>query len=92
MEQEWNTHTVELGKTRVTKRFRSWSRGEPEREWRTLTLLARYAPGLAPVPVCAELTGDSPTVIMSRVPGTPLRGSRLDRDQTSAVASAAMRL
>jgi hypothetical protein len=56
----------------VIKRFRSWSQGEHEREWRALTLLAEYAPGLAPLPVKADLAGDPPTVVMSRLEGAPL--------------------
>ncbi|HEU0285906.1 MAG TPA: hypothetical protein VFR22_02610, partial [Nocardioidaceae bacterium] len=35
----------------VVKRFRSWDRGEPDREWRGLSLLQTYAPGLAPEPI-----------------------------------------
>ncbi|WP_327298212.1 MULTISPECIES: hypothetical protein [unclassified Streptomyces] len=48
------THTIGIGPTTVVKRFRSW-----DREWQTLTLLARYAPGLAPVPL--ERTAAPPT-------------------------------
>lgn len=79
------THLVECGTTRVTKKFRSWGRAEPEREWRTLRLLATYAPGLAPQPLCADVSADPPTVVMSRLPGvplpstgTPIAGVRLD--------------
>ncbi|MEU7486371.1 hypothetical protein [Streptomyces sp. NPDC042319] len=41
-------HVLTLGPDRVTKRFTSWDRGAHEREWRGPTLLAEYAPGLAP--------------------------------------------
>ena len=49
----------------VVKRFRSWSRSEPVREWTALTLLAESAPGLAPSPVHADLGGHPPTLTMS---------------------------
>jgi hypothetical protein len=44
------THAVDVDPSRsvVTKRYRSWHRREPEREWAALTLLAEYAPGLLP--------------------------------------------
>ena len=55
------THEVRLDPVSgdVVKRFRSWSRGEPVREWTALTLLAELAPRLAPLPVSADLSGDS---------------------------------
>ena len=56
------THEVCIDKDRrqVVKRFRSWDRGEPAREWAALTLLAESAPGLAPAPLRADLDGDPP--------------------------------
>jgi hypothetical protein len=39
----------------VVKSFLQAHRGEPEREWRALTLLAEHAPGLAPEPIRADL-------------------------------------
>ena len=39
--------------------------GEPVREWTALSLLDRFAPGLAPAPVSAELDSDFPVVMMS---------------------------
>jgi aminoglycoside phosphotransferase (APT) family kinase protein len=71
------THDVELGAL-VVKRYRSEAHDEPRREWRALTLLAEYAPGLAPEPVRAGLTADPPVVVMTRLEGAPLRGRRLD--------------
>lgn len=82
-------HTVDIGRTTVVKRFRSWERGEPEREWRTLALLARHAPGLAPVPV--ERTAAPPTITMTRVPGTPLRGTQVGPEQLEPLAAALTR-
>lgn len=80
------THDLELGPSLVVKRFRSYARGEHLREWRGLRLLARFAPGLAPRPVAADLDGDPPWVSMSRVPGVPSVG------RLPAVAAALERL
>lgn len=68
------THEVCIDQDRrvVVKRFRSWERGEPAREWAALTLLAGSAPGLAPAPVRADLDADPPAIVMSWLPGVPL--------------------
>jgi Ser/Thr protein kinase RdoA (MazF antagonist) len=68
----FTTHLVDIGGDEVVKRFRSWDRGEHRREWQALTLLASYAPDLAPAPLSADLTSVPPQVRMSRVPGLPL--------------------
>ena len=59
-----DTHEVRIDRTcgLVVKRFRSARRGEPVREWTALSLLARFAPGLAPAPVSADLDCDFPVV------------------------------
>ena len=75
----FTTHLVAIGEDEVVKRFRSWDRGEHLREWQALTLLASYAPDLAPAPLSADLTSVPPQVRMSRVPGLPLDGLALDR-------------
>ncbi|MFI9559746.1 phosphotransferase family protein [Nonomuraea endophytica] len=67
-----STHTIELGPGVVVKRYRSVEHGQPEREWRALGLLDRYAPGMAPAPVSADLDGEPPSVVMSRVAGAPV--------------------
>ncbi|EST32462.1 hypothetical protein M877_04140 [Streptomyces niveus NCIMB 11891] len=72
----------------MTKRFRRGGRERCEREWRALTLLATYAPGLAPTPLDAGLTTDEPVVVMSRLPGEPLRGKPLTGRQLKALAAA----
>ncbi|MEU1368984.1 aminoglycoside phosphotransferase family protein [Streptomyces sp. NPDC005803] len=84
----WSTHTLGLGPGTVTKRFRPGSDAQSEREWRALTLLDVHAPGLAPAPRHADLAADEPTVVMSRLPGGPLRGQRLDERRLDALASA----
>ena len=65
---------------------------EPRREWRALELLARYAPGLAPRPIGADLDGDPPLVSMSRVPGEPLGRRLVTEAQQGAIAAALSRL
>ena len=82
------THGVFFEAGTVVKRFRHWARGEPHREWQALTLLARYAPGLAPEPVRADLTADPPEVVMSRLPGEPLGTWPAPDAQVDAVAAA----
>lgn len=86
------THAIEVVDGVVVKRFRSWDRGEPRREWEALTLLARYAPGLAPVPVRAELAGDPPSIVMSKVAGEPLGEGPIGSAQLDALADAIHRL
>jgi Ser/Thr protein kinase RdoA (MazF antagonist) len=93
----FTTHLVDIGEDEVVKRFRSWDRGEHLREWQALTLLASYAPDLAPAPLSADLTSVPPQVRMSRVPGLPLDGLPPDGQAATpghldAVAAAISRL
>ncbi len=66
------THKITFGEGTVTKRFRSWERNEPEREWRALVLLDAHRPGLAPRPLASGIDEDPPYVVMSYVEGTHL--------------------
>lgn len=86
------THDLDIGDDSVIKRYRSWNRREPHREWRALTLLAEHAPGLAPAPIRADLDADPPTVVMSRLPGSVLRAKRVTTEQGTAMAAALTRL
>jgi len=92
----FSTHVVDIGEDEVVKRFRSWDRGEHLREWQALTLLASYAPDLAPAPRSANLTSVPPQVRMSRVPGLPmdrlLAGQTVTPGHLDAVAAAISRL
>jgi hypothetical protein len=72
----------------VVKSFVQAHRGEPEREWRALTLLAEHAPGLAPEPIRADLAADPPVIEMSLLPGEPLGGQPLTAQQESALVRA----
>lgn len=86
------THNLEFHDDVVIKRYRSWHRGEPHREWAVLTLLAEHAPGLAPSPVEAALDAHPPVIVMSRLPGRVLRGEHATDEQVKATAAALNRL
>lgn len=85
-----DTHEVLIDRVTglVVKRFRSADRGEPVREWAALSLLARFASGLAPAPVSADLDADVPVVTMSLLPGTELGAAPVTPTRTSALAAA----
>ncbi len=76
MTSRWTTHEIAMTATRVVKRFRSCGNGEHERECRALSLLHRYAPDLAPAPLCADLTAEPPVVVMSRASASASSTSR----------------
>jgi Ser/Thr protein kinase RdoA (MazF antagonist) len=86
------THDIEIVSGFVVKRFRSWDRGEHQREWQALNLLAEFAPGLAPSPVSADLDADPPSIRMTRVPGEPLAGHAIEPRHLDAIAAALNRL
>lgn len=70
--QRRSTHVIDVSGDVVVKRFQSWNRDEHRREWDALVLLMAWAPGLAPEPLNANLSGNPPTVVMSRLEGQPL--------------------
>lgn len=76
----------------VVKRYVSGGRPQAQREWRALCLLQRYAAGLAPEPVRADLWTDPPMVVMRRLPGEPLRGKHLSDQRLDALGEALRRL
>ena len=96
----FSTHGITVEEGIAVKRFRSPVDGgerrlygdEPRREWRALTLLARYAPGLAPGPVRADLDADPPLIAMSEVPGEPLGTRLVTGAQVDAIVVALSRL
>ncbi|MDX6352163.1 MAG: hypothetical protein QOF84_6953 [Streptomyces sp.] len=88
----WSTHAIELRSNCVVKRFRGEDRERGEREWSALTVLATYAPGLAPEPWDSDLAAPEPTVVMSRLAGMPLRGCFLLDGQIKALAEAVREL
>jgi hypothetical protein len=81
----FSTHGVTVESGVAVKRFRSPVDGdqrrlygdEPRREWRALTLLARYTPGLAPGPVRAELDADPPLIAIGHPMGAQVRAGSL---------------
>ena len=87
-----STHEVIIGNTTVMKRYRSWGRGEPEREWHALSLLDHYCEGLAPKPLAFSRDNGTPVIVMSRVLGVSLGSEPLTPGQISAVAGAMNRM
>ena len=83
-----STHELDIGVTRVVKRFSSWDRGEPDREWSGLTLLQTYVPGLAPEPLERRTEHGRPAIVMSRLAGTPLGSGPLSDRQLAGLADA----
>jgi aminoglycoside phosphotransferase (APT) family kinase protein len=83
--------TVDAARGVVVKRYRSWSRGEPAREWAALTLLAEFAPGLAPAPLRVALQANPPEIVMSFVRGT-VPGARVTPHDAEALGVALDRL
>ena len=87
-----STHDIEVDGGEVVKRFRSWERDEARREWRALTLLAEFAPGLAAVPVREDTGADPPSIRMTRLPAEPLAGRAITARHLDAIAVALGRL
>ncbi|TDD23938.1 aminoglycoside phosphotransferase family protein [Kribbella turkmenica] len=89
------THAVTVDGQILTKRYVTWFRDEPAREWAALHLVSRHAPDLVPVPLDrtwadggVSTTGIArPAVSMTVVPGVPLSGS-LSAPQLDALADA----
>ncbi|MDZ5663618.1 aminoglycoside phosphotransferase family protein [Nocardioides sp. S-58] len=86
-----STHGVTIGASEVRKEFVADHEAQAEREWACLTLLAEHAPGLAPRPLRRE-DGETPVIVMERVPGSPLAARPLDDAQTAALGATLRRL
>ncbi len=86
------THDLTFTDTEVRKRFVSWDRGEAEREWACLRLLAEHAPGVAPRPLRREIVDGAPVVVMERLPGAPLGDAPLTPAQTASLGEVLRRL
>ena len=82
------THDLTFTETEVRKRYVSWDRGEADREWGCLALLADHAPGVAPKPLRRETEDGAPVVVMERLPGVPLGSSPLTPAQTASLGHA----
>jgi Ser/Thr protein kinase RdoA (MazF antagonist) len=81
------THEIRVDREHgvVTKRFRSWARDEPAREWAALRMLAQSGTGLAARPISASLAADPPEIRMSWLPGEPLGAGPVSREQAQAL-------
>jgi hypothetical protein len=92
MSQQWGRQEVDVRPDVTVKRFSFDGHQSPgsaaRREWRALELIAQYAPGLAPEPLEADLTGLPPSVTMSRLAGTVLRSTTVDGARLAALVSA----
>lgn len=86
-----STHAVSLGASEVRKQYVADHEAEADREWACLTLLAEHAPGLAPRPLRRE-DGETPVIVMERLPGAHLAPRPLTTGQTSALGAALRRL
>lgn len=86
-----STHGLTVGATEVRKEFVADHEAQAEREWACLALLAEHAPGLAPRPLRRE-DGDTPVIVMERLPGEPLAARPLTPLQTAALGSTLRRL
>lgn len=86
------THDLSFTDTEVRKRYVEWARGEPDREWACLAILATHAPGIAPTPLRREADPDgSPAIVMSRLPGVPLGDGPYTQAQTKSLGLALRR-
>ena len=83
-----STHVLTFTRDRVVKRYRSWDRGEPDREWDGLGVLHHHARGLSPRPLRRRVAHGAPVIEMTRVAGEPLGAAPLSHDQVAAVARA----
>ncbi|MEU4604927.1 aminoglycoside phosphotransferase family protein [Kribbella sp. NPDC023972] len=79
------THAVEIVGSVLTKRYVSWPRDEPGREWAALELISRHTSDLAPKPL--HRVTFPPSIAMTVVPGIPLSGS-LDGRRLDALGDA----
>ena len=83
-----STHVLTFTRDRVVKQYRSWGRGEPDREWDGLGVLHHHARGLSPQPLRRHVAHGAPVIEMTRVAGEPLGAAPLSHDQVAAVARA----
>ncbi len=86
------THDLTFTATEVRKRYVNWDRGEADREWNCLAVLAEHAPGVAPKPLRRELHDGGPVVIMERLPGEPLGSTSLMPPQIESLGDAFRRM
>lgn len=81
-----STHILTFTGDRVVKRYRSWDRGEADREWSGLSTLHQHAPGISPQPLRRRCEDGAPVIEMTRVPGQPFGAAKLSPTQVGALA------
>ena len=86
-----STHGVTFSGDEVRKEFVADHEDRAEREWACLSLLAEHAPGLAPRPLRRE-DGETPVIVMERLPGAHLEPTPLTPAQTAALGASLRRL
>jgi hypothetical protein len=86
-----STHGLTIGPAEVRKEFVADHEEQAAREWACLAVLAEHAPGLAPRPLRRE-DGDTPVIVMERIPGAPLAPRPLTTAQTQALGTSLRRL
>lgn len=86
-----STHGVTLSASEVRKQFVADHEDRAEREWACLVLLAEHAPGLAPRPLRRE-DGETPVIVMERLPGSHLEPRPLTTGQTRALGASLRRM
>jgi len=86
-----STHLLTIGDHEVRKEFLADHEAQAEREWACLTLLAEHVPGLAPRPLRRE-DGETPVIVMERLPGAHLEPRPLTTAQTRALGASLRRL
>lgn len=86
-----STHGLTIGETEVRKEFVADHEDRAAREWACLVLLDEHAPGLAPRPLRRE-DGETPVIVMERLPGAHLEPRPLTPGQTHALGAALRRM
>lgn len=86
-----STHLLTIGDQEVRKEFIADHEAQAELEWACLTLLAEHVPGLAPRPLRRE-DGETPVIVMERLPGAHLEPRPLTTAQTRALGASLRRL
>lgn len=68
------THELTLDGDMLVKRYTSWERGEPSREWSVLSVLSAATPDLVPRPIRHGLGDVPPWLAMTRLSGVAVAG------------------
>src|SRR4051812_6339622 len=72
----------------AVKVYRSWERGEPDREWQALCALADLELGPKPLSFSAAAGGEPPVVVMGWVPGHSRGAVDINSEHLAAIVNA----